>query len=786
MLSADPDLPVSEAGSRVRDVSLSIIVCAYTTDRIAQLTNCVDALLLQMHSDDEIVVVIDYNTQLYETMADRYGDRVIVNTRVRGLSGARNSGIARASRDVLAFVDDDAEIQPGWADKLRAHYRDPEVAGVGGYAEPVWPAAGRPEWFPVEYDWVVGCSHRGLPVSVTRVRNFIGCNMSFRNSVFAEVGEFNVDVGRLGSRPVGCEETELCIRLSQARPAARLLFDPAISVRHSVTPERARLRYFLDRCFSEGLSKHRVSGMVGSSDALSTERRYVTSVLPSAFLGGLRDALVGRGSRRAACARSAVVLVGLLVTTIGYGYAMLRSPDDDEATTREDRRDGAGTVPGGHHLPLRAVSIEELPLARTEIELSDPPTEVLLANVRRAHQNIYALISLHGHPLGTVILDGAKGVAWQAHTAVVWESLHEQINAHLAADGLPCVATIEALGAQTSAVPRCLRDRADVLADPPAITVIVATRDRPDTLRTCLQTLLAVDYPTFEVLVVDNDPSSDATQTLIAGEFAGRVRYVREDRRGLSWAHNRGLEETTTDIVAFADDDVIVDPGWLTAIAEGFASGEDVGCVTGLILPSELETPAQLNLEWHGGFSKGFARRTYDMRGNRPDDPLFPFAIGRLGSGANMAFDTDVLRRLGGFDPAIGIGTTAKGGDDLASFFRVVVRHQLVYQPAAVVWHRHPREMSALSQQAFRYGVGFGAYMTSAIVHEPRMLGTLMRQLPAGVAFAASSMSSRDRKQSDDWPVELARWEKLGMLSGPLAYGVSRWRSRRARVGTST
>jgi hypothetical protein len=94
--------------------------------------------------------------------------------------------------------------------------------------------------------------------------------------------------------------------------------------------------------------------------------------------------------------------------------------------------------------------------------------------------------------------------------------------------------------------------------------------------------------------------------------------------------------------------------------------------------------------------------------------------------------------------------------------------------------------MSALSQQAFRYGVGFGAYMTSAIVHEPRMLGTLVRRLPAGVAFAASSMSSRDRKQSDDWPVELARREKLGMLSGPLAYGVSRWRSRRARVGTST
>jgi GT2 family glycosyltransferase len=473
-----------------------------------------------------------------------------------------------------------------------------------------------------------------------------------------------------------------------------------------------------------------------------------------------------------------VVLVGLLVTTIGYGYAMLFSGDQN-ARLPEDRRDETGPMAGEHLLPLRAVSTDELPLARTEIELSSPPTDIQLMNVRRANQNIYALITLHAHPLGTVVLDGAKGAAWQAHKAAAWESLHEQINAHLTADGLLPVDSIDALGPRTPAEPRCLRDRADVLADPPAITVIVATRDRPDTLRTCLQTLLAVDYPKFEVLVVDNDPSSDETQTLIAGEFARRVRYVREDRRGLSWAHNRGLEETTTDIVAFADDDVIVDPGWLTAIAEGFASGEDVGCVTGLILPSELETPAQLNLEWHGGFSKGFVRRTFDMRDNRPDDPLFPFAVGRLGSGANMAFDTNVLRQLGGFDPAIGIGTTARGGDDLAAFFRVVVRHQLVYQPAAVVWHRHPQEMSALRQQAFRYGVGFGAYMTSSIVHEPRMLGTLLRRLPAGIAFAASSVSTRNRRPSDDWPVGLARWEKLGMLSGPVAYGVSRWRSRR-------
>jgi glycosyltransferase involved in cell wall biosynthesis len=325
MPSGLPDTS-SEPNRRALDVSLSIIVCAYSDERFGLLTKCVDALLRQLTVDDDVIVVIDYNPKLHETMAGRYGDRVIMNVQTRGLSGARNSGIARASGDVLAFVDDDAEVQPGWAARLREHYRDPAIAGVGGFAHPVWPADCRPAWFPHEYDWVVGCSHRGLPVEVAPVRNFIGCNMSFRRSVFDEVGGFNVEVGRVGSRPVGCEETELCIRLAQACPRARLVLDPSIAVRHWVTPERTRLSYFVTRCFSEGLSKYRVSGMVGSSDALRTERHYVTRVLPSAFVHGLHDALAGRGSRRSACARSAAVLLGLIATIAGYGYSMLRSP----------------------------------------------------------------------------------------------------------------------------------------------------------------------------------------------------------------------------------------------------------------------------------------------------------------------------------------------------------------------------------------------------------------------------------------------------------------------------
>ena len=173
-------------------------------------------------------------------------------------------------------------------------------------------------------------------------------------------------------------------------------------------------------------------------------------------------------------------------------------------------------------------------------------------------------------------------------------------------------------------------------------------------MRTCLYALLDLEYPRYDIVVVDNDPDTADSAEMIAHHFPESVRYVREDRRGLASAHNRGLAEVRGEIVAFVDDDVVVDRHWLTGIAEGFAADSGVGCVTGLILPAQLDTPAQLLLERHGGFDKGFGLQIFDTDDHRPGDPLFPFTAGRFGSGANMAFDTEVLRRLGGFDPAMG------------------------------------------------------------------------------------------------------------------------------------
>jgi cellulose synthase/poly-beta-1,6-N-acetylglucosamine synthase-like glycosyltransferase len=249
---------------------------------------------------------------------------------------------------------------------------------------------------------------------------------------------------------------------------------------------------------------------------------------------------------------------------------------------------------------------------------------------------------------------------------------------------------------------------------------------------------------------------------------------------GLADAHNRGLTEVDTPIVAFADDDIVADKDWLARIVGAFASAPNVGCVTGKIVPLELETQAQVWLDGYAAFDKGGEQRLFDLAENRPDDPLFPFTAGSLGSGANMAFSLAALRRMDGFDPALGAGTRARGGDDLAAFLDVLLHgYGLVYEPAAVVRHSHPRDYEALRRQVYGYGVGLTAYLTKVFLDRPRLLGHLPRRLPLALAHGLSSRSSRNSRRPADYPRELARRERLGMIAGPISYLRSRRKAKR-------
>ncbi|AXG78221.1 glycosyltransferase [Streptomyces paludis] len=341
-------------------------------------------------------------------------------------------------------------------------------------------------------------------------------------------------------------------------------------------------------------------------------------------------------------------------------------------------------------------------------------------------------------------------------------------------------------------------------AGPPALprtTVVVATRERAGQLARALDSLLAQDHPDFRVLVVDNAPVTTATRDLVRSpRYDGRVGYVLEPRPGLAVAHNRGITEaaTATPVLAFTDDDVIADPHWLTALTAPFATDPGLGCVTGLILPARLATPAQILLESHGGFAKGFTPRLYDPARPPADEPLFPFTAGSFGSGANMAFRADALRAVGGFDPATGTGTPARGGDDLYAFVRILTAgHRLRYTPEALVWHHHRETWADLRNQAYGYGAGLTAYLTALLVRRPALLPAFLTKLPRALAHARAITAHRADTESGvasdgvpgahggqghPWPRALSRLERRGMLYGPLGYAKAR---RRIRGGDS-
>jgi len=297
--------------------TVSVVICAYTELRWNDLLAAIESCAQQTVAALETIVVVDHNPGLLQRLCSEAPQvKAVENGEERGLSGARNSGIAVARGEVVAFLDDDATAAPDWLEQLTVPYADEAVIGVGGFVDPVWPRRQRPAALPPEFDWVVGCSYRGLPETTAPVRNMIGANMSLRRSVFADVGGFRSGMGRIGTRPLGCEETELCIRARRWFPAAVILFEPRARVRHRVTLERTGWRYFRSRCYAEGLSKAAVSDRAGSRDGLASERAYALRTLPSGVLRGLADTLTLRDI--AGVVRGFAIVAGLLVTATGY------------------------------------------------------------------------------------------------------------------------------------------------------------------------------------------------------------------------------------------------------------------------------------------------------------------------------------------------------------------------------------------------------------------------------------------------------------------------------------
>ncbi|MGY4708625.1 glycosyltransferase family 2 protein [Mycolicibacterium sp. CBM1] len=297
----------------------AVVICAYTEERWDDILRAVDSVQTQQPPPDDLIVVVDHNEVLQARLAEHLsGVRVVTNQHERGLSGARNTGVELTDADVVMFLDDDAAAEPGWLAGLARHYTDADVLGVGGRIDPSW-ATRRPPWWPPEFDWVVGCNYTGQRAGV--VRNLIGANASFRRELF-DAGGFVTGIGRSAAvqRPVGCEETEFCIRTAKARPGGVFIYDDQAAVSHSVPAGRQTFSYFRSRCFSEGLSKAQVTESVGVATGLSAEWTYSSIILPLGVLRGLWEALRGE---RAGLLRAAVIVIGLAYTTVGYVRGVL-------------------------------------------------------------------------------------------------------------------------------------------------------------------------------------------------------------------------------------------------------------------------------------------------------------------------------------------------------------------------------------------------------------------------------------------------------------------------------
>ncbi len=328
-------------------------------------------------------------------------------------------------------------------------------------------------------------------------------------------------------------------------------------------------------------------------------------------------------------------------------------------------------------------------------------------------EGVHAVIWLHGVPVAEVTLAGdpatlladLPGLARRTVTAPVAEHLEQH-------------------GPAGRARPRgerspCAEERWQAAVDGAQLTVVVCTRDRPEDLELCLEALDSLTVEVAEVIVVDN--ASVTERTRLVAERHPRVRCVREPRRGLDWARNRGLLEARTPLVAYVDDDVLVHPRYAEALLMAFAAHPDAGAVTGLVTPAELSTPAQVQFEACGGFGRGYRQRRLQAASKHPRDTArVVSAIGAIGTGASMAFRRERIVAVGAFDLALDVGTPTRGGGDLEALCRLLTAGDLlVYEPAAVVGHRHRRTMAELRSQRHSDGTG----SASLLVGGGRKLG---------------------------------------------------------------
>ncbi|HEY0533224.1 MAG TPA: glycosyltransferase family 2 protein [Actinoplanes sp.] len=410
-------------------------------------------------------------------------------------------------------------------------------------------------------------------------------------------------------------------------------------------------------------------------------------------------------------------------------------------------------------LPTHELPADELPAVVLDLDLSEPlPAVPAVGPDGRRVRQAWMLVRLFTEPLGAVLTDvPERGLT----PAALAEAIEAELHRPVSVDGIA-----------VEREPKFLARRRAVLATAPHITVVVCTRERPGALARCLDSLLAQQYPGFRILVVDNAPVSPATAEVVrSAARRGPVDYLLEPRAGLSFARNAAVKAAPGQILAWIDDDEVADPNWLAEVARALAEHPDADVVSGVIVPAELETRAQLWFEQFGGHSKGrgFKPAVFSPETAHLQSPLYP--LPPFGTGANMTFRPGVIERIGMFDTALGAGTPAMGSEDTLAFTQVLLTGgKIVYQPTAVTHHYHRRDLEGLRKQMVGYGTGLVAAYMSLLISRPGVFWGLLKLVPGAVRELTGKDTARTATIRDDFPRDLLAANRRGMLAGPRAY----------------
>lgn len=723
--------------------SVSIVISCYTEERWTTLAQGIRSALTQTHPC-AVTVVVDHNNGLLERLAEEFGARITVlaNEFDRGASGTRNTAALRAQTEFIAFLDDDAYAEDTWVEHLLAVIDRPEVVGAGPSITPRWKT--RPAWFPDEFGWVVGVTTQFTTTEPTAVRNVWSNGMLVRRDLFQRMGGFPMEFGKVGdvSEP---EDTELCLRLAGAHPDGVWMYVPASTLHHHVPAERTRLGYFLQRCWREGTGK---AGLlrtgVTRSVGLSEEVRYTRSLLMSGLARNLRTTADGQPGHGA---RAAAMVAGLAATAAGFVVG----------SARLGRRAAASSV-----AEPSAVASEESSVSLLDIDLADAVPAIAGQDQHgRRLREAWVLARQAGRPVGLVTLEVPEA---GLDSGAVARAVREATVAHVSPVPAP-------------------NPVGDVLADSTDVTVVICTRERPEELRRAITSLVAQTYRPFRLLVVDNAPETDETLRVVKEFDTDRpIDYAVEHKKGLSRARNAAMARLDGGIVAWLDDDEEADPSWVGEIVRAFAENPGACAVSGVVVPAELRTRAQVWFEQFGGHSKGrgFTAQVLNTETLGTQSPLFPLPA--FGAGANMAFQAEALHAIGGFDEALGAGTLTRGGEDTKVFTQLLLEGgTIVYWPPALTRHYHRADMHGLESQLRGYGSGLTAFYTAMVADDPRNLFRIVRLIPSAFRALFGGGSLRLATVGPDFPQDVLRVNKRAMLAGPVLYIRERIRSHRMR-----